>query len=87
MNTLQVISCDQQFPAHLSHSWSQGAVIEYQGDQRILLCGGAYMTGCFYWTDEGWLAMDTTYFNKRYQGGFKYYIVIIGANNIEMLTR
>ena len=55
MSTLQVISCNQQFPAELSSSHSsQGEVVQVHGSDRIVLCGEDYIIGCWVWTSSGW---------------------------------
>merc|ERR1711970_888931 len=58
-------SCIQQFPETLSGGWSQAQVVQVNGTDRIVLCGGAYVTGCWVWTPTGWQSMNTTQFNKR----------------------
>ena len=83
MTTLQPISCQQEFPGQLvgDYGWSQGAVVPVQGEDRLVICGGRYITGCLVWTPTGWQDLDTPYFNKRYNVGFKYYIIMMGRGH------
>jgi len=65
MDTLQVKTCQQNFPAQLSVYWSQAAIVPYQGQDCLMLCGGSGLTGCLVWTNTGWQSLDTPFFNKR----------------------
>jgi len=66
MSSLQVLYCDQQFPARQGDGWSQGEIVRYYGASYLVLCGGWHISGCWAWTPSGWESMDTTYFNIRY---------------------
>jgi len=67
MNTLQLLPCQQDFPSQLSYFWSQAAVVPHNGQDRLMVCGGPYMAGCFVWTSasSGWKSLNTTFFNYR----------------------
>jgi len=68
MNTLQFLPCQQDFPAELSYFWSQAAVVPHNGQDRLMVCGGPDMTGCFVWTSaSGWQSLNTTSFKYRSQ--------------------
>ena len=65
MQTLETVPCQQDFPAQYSIDWSQAGVAPYQGQDILMVCGGASMTGCFVWQPSAWEQVNTTFFNVR----------------------
>jgi len=66
MKTLQFLPCQQGFPAELSYFWSQAAVVPHNGHDRLMVCGGPDMTGCYVWTSaSGWQSLNATSFKYR----------------------
>merc|ERR1712179_385200 len=66
MNTLQFLTCQQDFPVELSYFWSQAAVVHHNGQDRLMVCGGPDMTGCFV-SASGWQSLNATSFKYRSQ--------------------
>ena len=68
MPSFQEISCDQQWPSYKLDGASAG-LVSYNNTKEIMLCGGydywdyVYegMTGCYIWSEQGWIKSDTTF--------------------------
>lgn len=66
MNTLEIITCQQDFPGHLEPAYAQGAVVPYDDGDSLMICGGTHRSGCLVWQESGWQDVDTSFFKERW---------------------
>ena len=60
MPSFQEISCNQQWQERELVSASAG-LVSYNNTKELMVCGGYRMTGCYIWTEQGWIQSDTTF--------------------------
>ena len=61
MPSFEEISCNQHWPKN-NLRYASAGLVSYNNTKELMLCGGSRMTGCYIWTEQGWIQSDTTFF-------------------------